>query len=81
MLRGAVARRYAQALYEIGEATNSLEVLEKELKEVAETVEGSRELQKVLYHPQVLPTEKKKILKAIFGAEYSAEAMKFLACW
>lgn len=78
MLRGAVARRYAQALYEIGEATNSLEVLEKELKEVVETIEGSRELQKVLYHPQVLPSEKKKILKAIFGAEYSAEAMKFL---
>lgn len=78
MLKGAVARRYAQALYEIAEATNNLLVLEQELKAVAETVEGSKELQKALYHPQVLPAEKKKVLQALFGSTYSKETMNFL---
>lgn len=78
MLRGAVARRYAQALYEIAQAKNTLEAMEQELKAVAEAVEGTRELQKVLYHPQVLSGEKKAILKALFADKVSAETMKFL---
>lgn len=78
MLRGAVARRYAQALYEIAQAKNTLETLEQDLKGVAEAVVGTRELQKVLYHPQVLPSEKKKILQALFAQSVSEETMKFL---
>ncbi|AEG61891.1 F0F1 ATP synthase subunit delta [Desulforamulus ruminis] len=78
MLRGAVARRYAQALYEIAVAKNTLEVLEKEMKGVAEAIEGSRELQKALYHPQVLPGQKKELLKAIFGDKVSQETINFL---
>ncbi len=78
MLRGAVARRYAQALYEIAVGKNTLEAMEKEMKGVAEAVEGSRELQKVLYHPQVLPVEKKTLLKTIFAESVSEETMKFL---
>ncbi|MEW6065836.1 F0F1 ATP synthase subunit delta [Desulforamulus profundi] len=78
MLRGAVARRYAQALYEIAQAKNALETMEQELKGIAEAVEGTRELQKVLYHPQVLPGEKKNLLKSLFADKVSAETMKFL---
>lgn len=79
MLRGAVARRYAQALYEIAQAKNTLEIMEQELKGVAEAIEGTRELQKVLYHPQVLPGEKKNLLKAIFADKISAETINFLS--
>lgn len=78
MLRGAVARRYAQALYEIALAQKALETMEQEMKGVAEAVEGSRDLQKVLYHPQVLPGEKKNLLKALFADKVSNETMKFL---
>lgn len=79
MLRGAVARRYAQALYEIAQAQNALETMEQELKGVAEAIEGTKELQKVLYHPQVLPAEKKNLLKALFADKVSAETLKFLS--
>lgn len=79
MLRGAVARRYAQALYEIAQAQNTLEAMEQELKGVAEVIEGTKELQKVLYHPQVLPGEKKNLLKALFADKVSAETLKFLS--
>ncbi|MEG6522856.1 F0F1 ATP synthase subunit delta [Desulfotomaculum sp. 1211_IL3151] len=79
MLRGAVARRYAQALYEIAQDKNTLEAIEQELKGVAEAIEGTRELQKVLYHPQVLPGEKKNLLKAIFGDKISAKTLHFLS--
>ncbi|GAB6159031.1 F0F1 ATP synthase subunit delta [Desulfotomaculum varum] len=78
MLKGAVARRYAQALYEIARDKNALDTMEQELKGVAEAIEGTRELQKVLYHPQVLPGEKKKLLKALFEGKISAETMNFL---
>ncbi|GAB6179324.1 ATP synthase F1 subunit delta [Desulfotomaculum defluvii] len=78
MLRGAVARRYAQALYEIAQGKNTLEAMEQELKGVAEAIEGTRELQKVLYHPQVLPGEKKNLLKAIFADKISTETLNFL---
>ncbi|ABO51655.1 ATP synthase F1 subcomplex delta subunit [Desulforamulus reducens MI-1] len=78
MLRGAVARRYAQALYEIAQEKNALEAMEQELKGVAEAIEGTRELQKVLYHPQVLPGEKKNLLKALFTDKVSDETLNFL---
>ncbi len=78
MLRGAVARRYAQALYEIAQTNNTLETIEQELKGVAEAVEGTRELQKILYHPQVLAGDKKNLLKTLFADKVSAETMKFL---
>lgn len=78
MLRGAVARRYAQALYEIAQANNTLEAIEQELKGVAEAVEGTRELQRILYHPQVLAGDKKDLLKTLFADKVSAETMKFL---
>lgn len=78
MLRGAVARRYAQALYEIAQANNTLETIEQELKGVAEAVEGTRELQRILYHPQVLAGDKKNLLKTLFADKVSVETMKFL---
>lgn len=78
MMKGAVARRYAQALYEIAVANNTLETMEEEIKGVAQVVEGSTELQRVLYHPQVLPEQKKELLKALFADKVSRESMNFL---
>ncbi|AEF95450.1 ATP synthase subunit delta [Desulfotomaculum nigrificans CO-1-SRB] len=78
MMKGAVARRYAQALYEIAVAKGTLATLEEEIKGVALAVEGSAELQRVLYHPQVLPGQKKELLAALFADKISQESMNFL---
>lgn len=79
MKQGAVARRYAQALYEIAVAKNIVDALEQELKDVSAVIEGSRELQKVLYHPQIPGAEKKELLAKIFAGQISETAANFLA--
>lgn len=78
MLKGAVGSRYAEALFEIARAQNKIDELEEELRSVNSVVAASRELQKVLYHPQIAPEEKKGILKAIFEGKVSATTVNFL---
>jgi len=78
MLKGAVGSRYAQALFDIAMQQNKLDQLEKELLAVKKVVADSRELQKVLYHPQVTPEEKKKVVKGIFKDKISKITANFL---
>jgi len=78
MLKGAVGSRYAQALFDIAMQQNKLDQLEKELLAVKKVVADSRELQKVLYHPQVTPEEKKRVIKDIFTDKISKITANFL---
>ncbi|MBO8138132.1 MAG: F0F1 ATP synthase subunit delta [Desulfotomaculum sp.] len=78
MLRGAVARRYAQALYEIAQEKQGLDALEKELKGVTAVIEGEKGLQKILFHPQITAAEKKDVLTQLFKDRVSETTMNFL---
>jgi F-type H+-transporting ATPase subunit delta len=53
MLSGSIARRYARALYAIGEEQGTLVVLVREVQRVAETWEGSEELRTNVTSPMV----------------------------
>ncbi|WP_066633987.1 ATP synthase F1 subunit delta [Desulfolucanica intricata] len=78
MLRGAVARRYAQAVFDIAVEGDLLDNLESDLKGIVEIVESSPELQRILYHPQVTATDKKELMDNIFKDEISQVAKNFL---
>ncbi|MBE3586829.1 MULTISPECIES: F0F1 ATP synthase subunit delta [Desulfofundulus] len=78
MLKGAVAQRYAQALYELAETQGLVDQVEQELKSVEEIVASSREFQKVLYHPRITAQEKKDVLKNIFSGKVSPITENFL---
>ena len=52
--------------------------LERELKEIAETLEGSQELRRALEHPQVAGEAKKKLLQRLFGGTSSRITVNFL---
>ncbi len=78
MLRGAVARRYAQALYEIAVDKKSLDALEEELKAVSAVVESERGLQQILFHPQITVSEKRQVLKELFEGRISETTLNFL---
>ncbi|QGG47105.1 F0F1 ATP synthase subunit delta [Heliorestis convoluta] len=79
MLVGAVARRYAQALLEIGEQTNSLDQLEKELGTFVVLLDNNRELQQHLYHPSIVVEAKKELADAILEkGGYSEAARAFI---
>ncbi|PQV64713.1 ATP synthase F1 subcomplex delta subunit [Abditibacterium utsteinense] len=73
----SVARRYASALFAVAKKRGEVEIVASNLKEVAETVDGSRQLAGVLHNP-LLPREKKRaILHGIFGSVH-ADVEKFL---
>jgi F-type H+-transporting ATPase subunit delta len=78
MLKGAVAGRYAEALYEIAVKANLVDQLEKELKAVVGVVNESVQLRKVLFHPRITAAEKKEVLDSLFKDRISEIAMNFL---
>lgn len=78
MLKGAVAGRYAEALYEIAVADKMVDKLESELRAVVKILQSEPDLLKVLYHPRIIAAEKKDVLKALFGGKISEVAMNFL---
>ena len=75
MLRGAVARRYAHAMFELALEGDILDSLESDLKGVLEIVEGYPELQRIIYHPQVTSKDKKELVGNIFS-EYISPVAK-----
>lgn len=79
MLKGAVAGRYAEALYEIAVRDNIVDSLEIELKAVAESIEDSPELKTVLYHPRISGGEKKEVIKSLFAERLSPVTVNFLS--
>ncbi len=77
MLSGAVARRYAQALYDIAMEANLLDQFEPELKTLAEAIQNNPEIQKVLYHPQISLADKKDLLRQVFAGKLSVQIQNF----
>jgi len=79
MLKGAVAGRYSAALYEIALEKNVVDQTEEELKAVRAILNENIGLQKVLYHPQIIASEKKALLDKLFKGKVSDLTLNFLA--
>lgn len=79
MLGGAVARRYALALYEIGTANNSLDKLVAELTSVVMFFKENTDANKILVHPRIAVEDKKSLLQQLFQSELSETASNFLS--
>lgn len=77
MLNGALARRYAQALFDIAAGT-SLDQVEQELRAVTELIEGNPEVAHVLHHPHVSLTTKKSILDKVLQDQTGDTVRHFL---
>ncbi|KAF1086023.1 ATP synthase subunit delta [Sporotomaculum syntrophicum] len=78
MLRGAVAGRYAEALYEIAVRENLVDQLESELLAVNKVLNESEPLKKVVLHPRITANEKKEVLASLFKDHISEIMMSFL---
>jgi len=78
MLRGAVAGRYAEALYEIAVRENLVDQIETELLAVNSVLNESEQLKKVIFHPQITANEKKEVLANLFKDQISEIMMNFL---
>jgi F-type H+-transporting ATPase subunit delta len=85
-MRGPVARRYAHALFDLAfekdTASNKkslVDIIESELLEIRTILNNNIELQKVLYHPQIVAAEKKDLLDQLFKGKISEVTSNFLA--
>lgn len=78
MLKGAVAGRYSAALYEIAAESNKVDQIEEELKAVNVILQENKDLQKVLYHPQITATAKKELLDQLFKGKISELTLNFV---
>ena len=79
MLKGAVASRYAEALYEIATREKAVDQIEQELKALEAILDENDDLKKVLFHPQITAADKKDFLQKLFGGKVAAVTMNFLA--
>lgn len=80
---GAVAERYAQALFELGDESGNLSALTDKLRDFAHTYENSRELRGALTNP-VLSVEQRNALvsevaKKIGVPEMGVRGLQFMA--
>jgi len=78
MLKGAVAGRYAEALYEIAVENKLVDQLEEELQAVIHVLEETAQLKKILFHPRITAAQKKEVLAGLFGGRISEVAINFL---
>ncbi|MDR3288801.1 MAG: ATP synthase F1 subunit delta, partial [Peptococcaceae bacterium] len=77
MLNEALARRYAEALFEIV-ANKDLNLAEQELTEVVQLAEGNAEVANVLNHPHVPLSQKKALMEKIIGDQCGITTKNFL---
>jgi len=73
-----IAKKYSQALFELGKEENRLLELREQLADNVSTIEEYTDLEKLLFHPGVTPVDKKKILQDIFSCSISEEIMNFM---
>lgn len=71
MKNKAIARRYAQALFEIAQEREQIDSYETELDFLIEEIEASKNLQRVWINQEMITDEKKDIIKQIFGDRVS----------
>ncbi|MDD4238689.1 MAG: F0F1 ATP synthase subunit delta [Desulfotomaculaceae bacterium] len=85
-MRGPVAGRYAQALYDIASEGKALpkdksmvDRIESELIAIRKVLDDNIELQRLLYHPQITTAAKKELLDQLFKEKISIVTGNFLA--
>lgn len=80
MTRAVIGRRYARALVELarGKGVEQQEALEKDFGLVVEELRSNEDLRRIVLHRLVTPTEKFRVMSAIFGGKVSPVLIQFI---
>ena len=76
MVTGSLARRYAKAIFAIGEAQKNLDKLGADLQTLARALKTSVELVDVLSNPAVRRNDRRKVLDALLARNLAQPATK-----
>ena len=74
----SVARRYAEALFQVAKKRDEVAEVAHSLHEVALAVGGSRELMSALHHPLLTDEKKQAIVRGVFGGKVRDDVERFL---
>ena len=80
MSESRAALRYAKAILDMAKDNKALDAVEKDMRSIATTISGSKELRDVLASPVVSGTMKKNALLEIFKAVILLQKV-LLICW
>lgn len=78
MLNGALARRYAQALYELAIEMSVLDQVDGELRDLAQLIANNQELKYLINHPNIEVETKKEVLGKILDKSVSDVSRHFV---
>lgn len=78
MTEDTVALGYAQALYEIAADKGITDQVGQELQAITYLVEGSKDLEKLLFHPTVSADKKKRLFECLLSGDSSDLIKTFL---
>lgn len=71
-------RRYALALYQVGEEKGKVEEYLRDLREICDLVYNNSEFYEVIKHPQISTAKKKSTFVNIFKGKIDEELLSFL---
>ena len=78
MTNTAVAKRYAEALFDVAKGKNLIDAVESELKGIADVLSAHPELGAILTSPSISVDVKKQQIKDLFGGRVSDIVLNFL---
>jgi len=78
MINKKAARRYTQALYEIAQENNAVEIMRQDFFCIRKAIEGSHELKVFLASPIITFLRKAKIISIIFEGKVNKITLLFL---
>ncbi|MDN5292874.1 MAG: F-type H+-transporting ATPase subunit delta [Eubacteriales bacterium] len=78
MIGNVVARRYAQAFFELAQEKNRLDEIHGELNQVWQIFKDNPEFFQFYVHPLNLPQNKKDLIEKAFAGKVSSETLNFL---
>ncbi|GAB7387896.1 F0F1 ATP synthase subunit delta [Bacillaceae bacterium] len=77
-MSGAVAKRYARALFEVANEGGIIDAVESDLALIRKTLEENGDWRKLVMHPHIAKEEKKRLVEKLFGESLTQEVKNFL---
>jgi len=78
MQETTVARNYAEALFDLAQRDDDLELYAQQLGLFADLVEAENDFRLFLASPQIEPSEKKKVVRDVFEGHVPDRLLRFL---
>ena len=73
-----VAKRYANALFEVAKERSTIDAVEEQLAFVNQMITDNEELKSLLYVPRISREHKKQVMEKIFKDEVNSEVLNLL---